>query len=134
MERYELWAKLIDAFTPVLLALVSWACWKASQWIDEKVKDSRLQHVLTLLCETIPNVVEEMEQTLVWNLKVKRGAAGKLTEEQSNEVKTKAIDKVVSQLGPEFRQLVKITGSEGAAKSVIESRIESQVFSMRRIV
>lgn len=130
-----LWAHLgntIHAFSPVLLAALSWLSLRIAALINAKVKNERLQGILSRLDDAVFAAVREVEQVYVSMLKT-ASQDGSLTSEERRQAKDSALQAARAYLGPRgLAELAKVLGMpEAEVDSVIGSRVESAVYNLR---
>lgn len=129
MNSGELLKVAIEALTPVLLAVVSWLGYQASQLISTKVKNGRAKAVLNRLAEATTTTVSALQQTVVAAMKEK-AADGKLTPEEVEELKELALDEIVKHLGGDTgaaKQAKALGLDMEAFESMIETKVEASI-------
>jgi hypothetical protein len=130
-----LWAHLantIHAFSPLLLAALSWLSLRVAALINAKVKNERLHSVLSRLDDAVFVAVREVEQVFVSLLKT-ASQDGSLTADERRQAKEAALQAARSYLGPRgLAELGKVLGmNEDEVDRAIGSRVESAVYSLR---
>lgn len=132
MESNELWnlvSMAIQGLAPVLLAILSWLGVMASKWIQEKVKNETASGILLRLDDAVLTVVRELQQTMVDDLKA-ASSDGKLTKEERDEIKTKALGNLKSYYGTKgLKILAQVLGLSIGAEfdKFLSSKLEAKV-------
>jgi hypothetical protein len=131
MSKTELFATALDALWPLFVALLSFASFRVAQFVAAKTKNQALAGILTRANEAVFSAVSDVAQTYVDDLK--RGAAdGKLTDEERDEAKRKALGKAKRLLGSDgMKLLAKVLGfkTAGQADEFLSAKIEDAVRS-----
>lgn len=132
MDYGEFGFKVLQILSPILLAVLTWASIKATQYIQAKVKNEYLRGALTRLNDAVLTAVREVQQVAVEAIKAGR-ADGKLTADEKAAVKKAALDSVKSHLGVKgVDELIKILGlSDGSIDRLLESKIEAAVHALK---
>jgi hypothetical protein len=135
-----LWAHLgntIHALSPLLLAALSWLSLRIAALISAKVKNERLQGILSRLDDArlddaVFVAVREVEQVFVSMLKT-ASEDGSLTVEERRQAKDAALQAARQYLGPRgLAELGKVLGMrEDDVDRVIGTRVESAVYGLR---
>ena len=96
--------------------------------LHRKTKSEYLSDLIYRLEDTVRNVVRELQQTVVDGLK-KRSADGKLTAEDAAEIRSEALAKVKSYVGPKgLAELARLLGMNAAlVDSYIVTLVESSI-------
>ena len=123
MNWTQLLQQSIDLVTPLLMALVAYGVHQASAWLKARTTNELAHGIISRLDEAIVEVVREMHQTAVAQLK-EAAADGKLSKSEAGKIRDTAIAKVRSYLGPKgVAELQRIVGPD--IKAIIETKIES---------
>jgi hypothetical protein len=131
----SLWAHLakgVEALSPLLLAALSWLSLRIAALISAKVKNERLNGILTRLDDAVFMAVREVEQVYVSMLKT-ASADGVLSSEERRDAKDAAVRAARSYLGARgFAELGKVLGLvDDDVDRMLNARVEAAVFNMR---
>lgn len=99
MEAIKIIAPVLGT---ILTGLVSWGVVELTKFVRTKTKNEAVNDAVTHICYTIETTVSALNQTMVQGLK-KASVDGKLTQEETNKLKTLAMVKVQA-LIPEVMQ------------------------------
>ena len=112
----------------LLTAFILWALGQAARYLATRRKESLLATALLCLNQVVADVVKELNQTVVAELKAK-SADGKLTPDEAVQIRNKAVEMVLLRLKSET---LKIVGEAlGPIVSVITSKIEAAVWDSK---
>lgn len=130
MDLNKLWLILLIAGGGVLTVVISLVGLKYRAWIAEKVKNARIAGVLERLGNFAFQVVAELNQTIVAQLK----KDGKWNAEEAAKVKQMAVDKLKSYLGAEgLKEAMTILGIDNATLlNLLGTMIEQSVMSEKQ--
>ena len=138
MQTSDFIGQLIEAALPVLqtavLALVTWASAEAAKFIRQRVKNEAVASGLERLNETVADVVLELEQTMVKELKAatsEDSPGGKaITREEAEDIKLEALARVKALIGEDgVKRLLFVLGmtDESALDALIATKVEAAV-------
>jgi len=128
-ENLDLILKIVS---PILLALLSWGSVKLTQLIKNKVKDEETKQVLLKLNDALFTAVKDVQQTIVSDLKA-ANVDGKLTGEEIQDVKSKAIEKAKSFLGSSISDMPGTLGmTQEEFEKYISSKLEAIVLDLKK--
>jgi len=97
--------------------------------IDGKITDDRVRGILSFLLDRAHSVVQGLQQEVVAELKEKL-KDGKLTDEEKQELKEKAVKLVVDALTPDQLKLLE-TVAEIDVEKQVNSMVETAVFNIK---
>jgi hypothetical protein len=121
--------QVLEALSPVLLALISWGALKLSNLIQAKVKNEKLQGMLMQLDHAAEMAVKEIEQTFVSNLDSTRPA------ESMKQAKEMALQSLKNFMGPKgLIELADILGVQQLSddfEHVLSTKIESKILDLK---
>jgi len=131
-------------YAVVIVTAILGAIWgilkvKLQSTINEKVKDDRVREVLDFLLDRADTVVTGLQQELADDLK-KAAEDGKLTDEEKDELKHKAIDLLINSLTPSQAKLLEtlnpttgvlqdsniVNAVEGIVGNLVETAIKNR--------
>ncbi|MGQ9780090.1 MAG: hypothetical protein ACUVRM_09490 [Bacillota bacterium] len=122
---------LVQVLTVVIslvVALILWVLGQGARYLSARRKESLLATALFSLNQVVADVVKELNQTVVAELKAK-SADGKLTPDEAVQIRNKAIELVLLRLKSET---LKIVGEAlGPIVAVITSKIEAAVWDSK---
>lgn len=132
MDLNKIWLVVLIAGGGGLSVVLALLGLKYRAWIAEKVKNARIAGVLERLGNFAFQVVAELNQTIVAQLK----KDGKWNAEEAAKVKQMAIDKLKSYLGAEgLKEAMAILGIDNATLlSLLGTLIEQSVLSEKQAV
>jgi hypothetical protein len=125
-------SQTLVVLSPVILAGVAWVGKKLIDLINAKVKNEYLRGALARLDAHVFDVVKELQQVEVAQLK-EALADGVLSPEEKARLKKTALDKLKSYLGAKgLCELSEVLGfNEGALESFLGTKVESAVHDLR---
>jgi hypothetical protein len=115
---------------PALLALLTYGCLVATRWLRARTESEYLQGVLDRLDEAVVDVVAELEQTLVADLRA-AGADGKIDAGEIAAIRERATAGVLDYLGPKGLKMAERVLDREALERVITAKIERAVLEMK---
>lgn len=128
--KEQLAALGIEAFkalSPVILALIGWIGVRLNQYIVAKVKNEKMQGMLSRLNEVAVDAVKEVEQTFM-------GALEKPTKEDMVKAKDMALASIKTHMGQrglnEMKKVMGIEKPEDLEKMLL-SLLESRVHDLK---
>lgn len=132
MDLNNVWLVVLIAGGGVLTVVLGLLGLKYRAWIAEKVKNARLSGILERLGNFAFQVVSELNQTVVAQLK----KDGKWNAEEAAKVKQMALDKLKSYIGPEgLKEAMAILGIDNATlMNLLGTMIEQSVLSEKQAV
>lgn len=136
MDLNNLWFVILVSSGGVLALALAFVAVKYRALIAEKVKNVRLSGVLERLGNFAFQVVGELNQTVVDQLK----KDGKWNKEEAEKVKQMALDKLKSYIGPAgLAEAMAILGIDNATLlallgSMIETNVTSEKQAKERLV
>ena len=132
MTFSSLFYMAIEALSPVLLAVLTWAGAKVVTWIQANVNNSYLRNTLVRVDDAVVTAVKELQQTIVDEIKA-ANADGNIDDTESERIKSMALANVKSYLGTKGLLMVgKVLGLVGdTLDRYLGSRIEATVHDLR---
>lgn len=120
---------LVQALAPTLLAALTWLIVRGTQWAQAHTKNAYLQGTLGRLGLFVGTTVQQLEQTVVADLKA---ANGKWTPEVAAKVKADALAQVKQLLGKQgLLEIEKVLGVQGGdVEKFLGDAIESAVHKL----
>jgi len=122
---------LLIAAIPLVAAALLWVLAKAANYLSLKKGQSVWMAALYALDQMVADVVRELNQTVVADLKEKN-ADGKLTPDEAQQIKNKAIDLILSRLKVDSIQV--LSAIFGSIVELIGSKIEATVWDTKKPV
>jgi hypothetical protein len=101
----------------------------AGFYLHRNYQNSKLTQVLFILDQIVINVVQELNQTVVEDLKA-ASVDGKLTRDEAEQIKHKAIEMVLKRLGGNMLKTIQI--NMGPITNLLATKIEAAVFDAKR--
>jgi hypothetical protein len=98
--------------------------------LSRNYQNNKLIQALLILDQVVINVVNELNLTVVNELKAAK-ADGKLTRDEAEQIKHKAIEMALKSLGVDL--LKTIQASLGPITSLLATKIEAAVFDNKRV-
>jgi hypothetical protein len=129
-DLVDLAGKAAVTIAPVLLALLSYACLVATRWLRARTESEYLQGVLDRLDEAVVDVVAELEQTLVADLRA-AGADGKIDASEIAAIRERATESVLAYLGPKGLRMAERVLDREALERIVTAKIERAVLEMK---
>lgn len=121
--------QLLIVAIPLVTAAALWVLGQAGRYLWARQKESLLAAALLSLNQVVADVVKELNQTVVADLKAK-SADGKLTPDEAAQIRNKAIELVLLRLKA---GTLKIVGEAlGPIVSAIASKVEAAVWDSKR--
>ena len=113
---------------PVVAAGTVFALTAAGVYLSTKYKNNKLIHGLLILDHLAIDVVKELNQTVVADLK-RANADGKLTPDEAEQIKHKAIDLVMKRMGS---GIISVLGSAfGSVFDLVSTKVEAKIFDLK---
>lgn len=129
MDYKDFMYKAFEIFSPVLLLIISWISLELRRMISQKIRNDSTRLFLLYLDDSIFHAVQEVEQTIVKQIR-EANADGKITVEEKQKIKQTALDSVKNHIGPKgIETIAKELGALDVDK-FLSTRIESTVFSL----
>ncbi len=122
-------ADLLIYGLPLVTAGSVYALTAASLFLTVRYRNSRLAQALVVLDEAVISVVKELNQTVVEDLKKAR-ADGKLTPDEAQQIKSKAVELVLTRLGSKVPRLLQ--KGFGSLFNLVATKIEATVYDLKR--
>jgi hypothetical protein len=108
----ELVHAIVEALTPLLLTVLTWAGYQLAQWFRTKTKNTVVRDLMNRATDAAIAAVSDVAQTYANEIKA-ASQDGKLTREECAAAKDKAIEKAKILIGPEgLKVLAKIVGGD----------------------
>ncbi len=125
------WNQVLNSSAPLLsqalFGLVSAGITYLTAQAAKRIKHQTASRLLSDLSSIAGNVVREMNQTIVDDLK-KKSADGKLSKEDAEQVRDAAVERVKQLVGPAMKkELIKYLGGENFFTNFIVNAIESRI-------
>jgi hypothetical protein len=134
----QLVAELLPAVQLLVIALAGWALRALTVFITQRVKDERVSGALVQASETVWDVVLELEQTLVKELKAATDPDSdggvKVTATEAAHIKSEALLKAKALLGPAgLKRLAEAMGTTDTAAldAMLSTKIEAAVMQLK---
>ncbi len=124
-------ADLLIYGLPLVTAGSVYALTAASLFLTVRYRNSRLAQALVILDEAVISVVKELNQTVVDDLKKAR-ADGKLTPDEAKQIKSKAVELVLTRLGSKVPRLLQ--KRFGSLFNLVGTKVEATVYDLKRPV
>lgn len=116
---------LLSALGVLLTGLAGFAVTKFTQWINQKIGDSKAANYLSTILEITMNCVKEVYQTYVEKLKEQ----GSFDADAQKAALDACLTKIKTQLAPEL--ITYITTHFGDMNTYLISLIESTIYSLK---
>lgn len=124
----EFVTKLIMAFAPIAAGLIGLLILEGIKYLQSLTKSKKLKEALDVMGVFAKTVVNDLNQTLVDDLKEK-AADGKLTVADAMDIKANALERLKT-VGP--NEAMKIIEKETSnLESVLSAMIEEKVIEMK---
>lgn len=132
MNLVQFAPQALDVLSPILLAALTYASVRVVAFINARVKSEYARLALLQLTDLAETTVKALEQTVVADLK-DATKDGEFTAEEAAQVKARAVEIVMAQLGPAKEVAAKL-GMDGTAKlrAFVESKIEAAVLDLSK--
>jgi hypothetical protein len=101
----------------------------AGIYLHRNYQNSKLTQALFILDQIVINVVQELNQTVVVDLKAAR-ADGKLTRDEAEQIKHKAIEMALKRLGGDMLKTIQVY--MGPITNLLATKIEAAVFDIKK--
>ncbi len=119
---------LLVVTLPIITAGATYALGAFGIYLTNKYRNNKLMQAVALLDQVVIEVVKELNQTLVSELK-KAKADGKLTPDEVAQIRSKAVEMVISRLGSGIVEiLLKYFGS---LTELVVTKIEAAVYDLK---
>jgi hypothetical protein len=113
---------------PLVATGTVFALTAAGVYLSIKYKNNKLVHGLLILDHLVIDVVKELNQTVVEDLK-HANADGKLTSDEAEQIKNKAIDLVMKRMGS---GMISVLGSAfGSVFDLVSTKVEATIFDLK---
>jgi sorbitol-specific phosphotransferase system component IIBC len=116
---------------PLLTTGITAVLTMAGFYLNRKYQNSKLTQALFIVNQIVIDVVKELNQTVVDELKAAR-MDGKLTRDEADQIKHKAIEMTLQRLGMDL--LKTIQSSMGPITDLLATKIEAAVFDHKRAI
>lgn len=127
------WESIMAQVAPVLvtlvLLLVGWAVGEGIRYLRERVKDTIFARAFAVLETTIDAIVKDLQNTLAEDFK-NAAADGKLTREELNIIKDKAVALVMAQIPATLQKILE--AYLGPLAQYVASRIEARMYELKQ--
>lgn len=125
----QITTELLVSSLPFITAGTAYLLTIAGIFLSSRYRNNKLVQALILLDKIVIDVVKELNQTSVAELKKAR-ADGKLTRDEAEQIKQKAIDLILTRLGINIiRELQRYMGP---LVTLISTKIEAAVHDCKR--
>jgi hypothetical protein len=114
---------------PFMTAGITAVLTMAGFYLNSTYQNSRLTRALLILDQVVIEVVKELNQTVVEELKAAR-ADGKLTRDEAEQIKSKAVELILKRLGGEMIKIIQTT--LGPITEVLVTKIEAAIFDHKK--
>ncbi len=122
-------ADILITGLPVVTAGTAYILTAAGIYLTSKYRGNRIAQALAVLDQIVIDVVKELNQTVVEDLKKAR-SDGKLTADEAAQIKSKAADLIMKRIGAGIpRMLQKVFGS---LLALISTKIEAAVYDLKQ--
>jgi hypothetical protein len=122
-------ADILIAGLPLVTAGTVYILTAAGVYLTAKYRDNKIAQALAVLDQIVIDVVKELNQTVVGDLKKAR-SDGKLTPDEAAQIKSKAVDLVMKRIGAGIpRILQKVFGS---LLALISTKVEATVYDLKQ--
>ena len=101
----------------------------AGIYLNRTYQNSKLSQALFILDRVVIDIVKELNQTVVEELKAAR-TDGKLTRDEAEQIRNKAIDLVLKRLGGDMIKIIQT--SLGPITDVVITKIEAAIFDYKK--
>ncbi len=101
----------------------------AGLYLHRNYQTSKLTQALIIVDQIVIDVVQELNQTVVDDLKAAK-ADGKLTRDEAEQIKHKAIELVLKKMGGDI--LKTLQAYMGPITNLLASKIEAAIFDAKR--
>ena len=125
----EITTELLVSSLPFLTAAGVYVLTAAGLFLSSRYRNDKLAKALILLDKIVIDVVRELNQTTVAELKKAR-ADGKLTRDEAEQIKHKAIDLILTRLG--IHLIRELERNIGPLVVLIGTKIEAAVHDCKR--
>ncbi len=125
----ETTGELLIFSLPIISVGVTLALTAGGIYLSSRYRHNKLVQALLVLDNVVIDVVTELNKTVVGDLK-RANADGKLTKDEAEQIKSKAIDLVLTRLGA---NIIKIMQKQmGPIVVLIAAKIEAAVFDNKK--
>lgn len=122
-------AQVAPALVTLVLLLVGWAVGEGIRYLRERVKDTVFARAFGVLETTIDTIVKDLQNTLAEDFK-NAAADGKLTREELNIIKDKAVALVMAQVPVTLQRILE--AYLGPLTQYVASRIEARMYELKQ--
>jgi hypothetical protein len=129
MMNPDFTTELFVSALPFLTAGAAYILTIAGIFLNSRYRNNKLTQALLLLDKIVIDVVKELNQTTVDELKKAR-ADGKLTRDEAEQIKHKAIDLILTRLGINF--IKELERTIGPIVILIGTKIEAAVHDSKK--
>lgn len=116
-------------YLPLISAGVTFSLTAIGIYFNSKYQGNKLAQALVLLDQVVIEVVKELNQTVVEELK-KAKSDGKLTRDEAEQIKCKAVDLVLKRLGIGMIKILE--NNLGVVVDLIGTKIEAAVHDLKK--
>lgn len=113
---------------PLVTAGITFILTAGSVYLSNKYHNNKLVQTLVIVDNVVVDVVKELNQTVVEDLKKAKGD-GKLTADEAQQIKNKAIDLILNRLGAGLVSIIQ--GAFGQVTGIISTKIEAALFDIK---
>lgn len=121
--------ELLVSALPFLTAGTAYVLTIAGIFLNSRYHNNKLTQALLLLDKIVIDVVKELNQTTVQELKKAR-ADGKLTRDEAEQIKHKAIDLILARLG--IKLIRELQRALGPVVFLVGTKIEAAVHDCKK--
>lgn len=125
----ELMGDILIYTLPWMTATITVMLTATGIYLNNKYYNNRLVQALVILDQVVMDVVKELNQSIVADLKVAR-ADGKLTPDEAAQIKSHAVDLVFKRLQVDTIQLIQ--RSLGPISTIISTKIEAVILEHKK--
>jgi hypothetical protein len=125
----EIAGELLVSALPFITAGTAYVLTIAGIFLSSRYRNNKLAQALVLLDKIVIDVVKELNQTTVDELKKAR-SDGKLTPDEAEQIKHKAIDLILTRLG--INLIRELQRALGPVIALIGSKIEATVHDSKK--
>jgi hypothetical protein len=127
----EITSELLVSALPFITAGTAYVLTIAGIFLSSRYRNNKLASALIFLDKIVIDVVKELNQTTVEELKKAR-ADGKLTSDEAEQIKHKAIDLILTRLG--INLIRELQRAFGPVVTLIGTKIEAAVHDSKKPV
>jgi hypothetical protein len=101
----------------------------AGIYLNRKYQNSKLSQALLIVDQVVIDVVKELNQTVVEELKAAK-VDGKLSKDEAEQIRNKAVDLILKRLGSDMIKIIQT--SMGPVTDVVITKIEAAIFDHKK--